>query len=191
MTSAEAINRQQAYLVRAARELTAEFELPIPEEILMSYGFPKGSKGGRKLLGQCWYEPSPKGIKAVIFIAPSQWSEPVEVLHVLLHELIHAATPGEGHKGAFKTLARKAGLEGKLTATTPGETCKERLRLLGERLGDFPAAAFDTLPRGKKQTTRLRLWECECGIKVRVAKDEFHATCEECGEKFQAKGGTS
>jgi uncharacterized paraquat-inducible protein A len=33
----------------------------------------------------------------------------------------------------------------------------------------------------------MRLWECKCErpVKVRVASDEFEATCDRCNAKFE------
>lgn len=41
--------------------------------------------------------------------------------------------------------------------------------------------------RGKGSGSRLRLWECTCTpkpVKVRVASDDFQATCDRCGTAF-------
>ena len=38
--------------------------------------------------------------------------------------------------------------------------------------------------RGTGSGSRLRLWTCECGVKVRVASDDFQATCNRCGSAF-------
>ena len=41
--------------------------------------------------------------------------------------------------------------------------------------------------RGKGSGSRLRLWECGCApkpVKVRVASDDFRATCDRCGTAF-------
>jgi hypothetical protein len=47
--------------------------------------------------------------------------------------------------------------------------------------------------RGKGSGSRLRLWECECDkpVKVRVASDDFAATCDRCGKAFHKAGGTT
>jgi hypothetical protein len=42
--------------------------------------------------------------------------------------------------------------------------------------------------RGKGSGSRMRLWQCACGprpVKVRVASDDFQATCQRCGTAFQ------
>jgi hypothetical protein len=42
--------------------------------------------------------------------------------------------------------------------------------------------------RGPGSGSRLRLWQCSCGVKVRVASDDFRATCERCATSFNRKG---
>lgn len=39
--------------------------------------------------------------------------------------------------------------------------------------------------RGTGSGSRLRKWECECGVKVRVASDDFKAHCDKCGSAFK------
>lgn len=41
--------------------------------------------------------------------------------------------------------------------------------------------------RGVGSGSRLRLWQCACGCKARVASDTFDATHDPCGTKFEAK----
>jgi hypothetical protein len=38
--------------------------------------------------------------------------------------------------------------------------------------------------RGAGSGSRLRLWMCDCGVKVRVASDDFRAECQRCGSAF-------
>jgi hypothetical protein len=52
--------------------------------------------------------------------------DPMRVAGVLAHELVHATVGTQhGHKGPFAKLAKKIGLEGKMTATTEGEAFKQ------------------------------------------------------------------
>lgn len=42
--------------------------------------------------------------------------------------------------------------------------------------------------RGKGSGSRMRLWQCACAqkpVKVRVASDDFRATCDHCGAAFK------
>jgi hypothetical protein len=38
--------------------------------------------------------------------------------------------------------------------------------------------------RGAGSGSRLRLYQCSCGVKVRVARDNFNAHCDDCGTSF-------
>ncbi len=180
------MNTQQNYLLRAAVELVKANGLKLdPSTLIYSYGFPKG-RGRGKTIGQCWSSPRPHGYKGAIFVHPCQWKAPYDVLHVLLHELIHAESPDSGHKGEFVAIAKRVGLVKPWTATTAGAELKERLNKIAEILGEFPTAHFDvSAMTGAGKGSRLRLWECGCGIKVRVASDDFSATCGLCSEAFE------
>jgi hypothetical protein len=173
---------QQSYAEAAYRLLRADIMPQAPEDVIVAYGFPKG-RHGLKAIGQCFQNPKPENKSCVIFIRPCQWKTPLDVLHVLVHEMVHAATPGAGHRGAFKILARNVGLEGPLRATFAGKALCGRLNAVSAKLGPFPAADFDF--ETKKQKSRLRLYQCDCPIKVRVASDSFGATCHDCRGDFK------
>ena len=179
--SGEKVN-QQTWAEAAYKLIREEIISTAPEEVIVTYGFPKG-KRGTKHLGQCWNHPV-ENQQAVIFIHPCQWTAPLEVLDTLTHEICHAATPGAGHRGAFKRLALSIGMRGpRMTTASAGPELMLRLNELSKKLGEFPAAGFD--PPTKKQTTRLRLWVCRCPIKVRIASDDFRALCLKCESQFE------
>src|SRR5690606_2406274 len=92
--------------------------------------------------------------------------DPHFALGILLHELIHAATPGEGHKGAFKQIARDLGMEGKMTECLPGPALAEQVKALAAEIGPFPHRALtaEDLAKQPKQSTRMIKLECPgCG----------------------------
>ena len=80
-------------------------------------------------------------------------------------------------------------------------------RQIGDGRPEFRTFAIPTLPtvprpcsagigtkggrsRGKGSGSRMRLWECECTpkpVKVRVASDDFHATCDLCHASFKRR----
>ena len=126
-----------------------------------------------------------------------------DVGETILHELAHAENftlgvkdcAGRAHNKQFKAMAEKLGLE-----------CLPRDRTVGfgfTKLADagrkflesikFDAKKFDIIRLGdsnsSKKGSRLRLWECQCPkpVKVRVASDEFDATCNLCGEPFELR----
>ena len=178
--SGEKIN-QQTWAQAAYKLIRQEIIPEAPEEVIVTYGFPKG-KRGTKHLGQCWNHPV-ENQQAVIFIHPCQWTAPLEVLDTLTHEACHAATPGAGHRGAFKRLALSIGMRGPMRSASAGPELMQRLNGLAKELPEFPAAGFD--PPTKKQESRLRLWVCRCPIKVRVASDVFKAICLNCESEFE------
>lgn len=180
---------QQEWLHEAYAAIRRTLLPEAPANVLVSYGFPKGSSGrGSKRIGECWHV-APEGKSAVIFIHPCQWTAPADVLHVLVHEAIHAQHPKAGHAGEFKRTALAVGLEGKMTSTHAGPELARKLAGMARTLQPFPRAAFDprAIGREKKPGSRLRLWECTCGVKVRVARDDFRATCGECGGPFERR----
>jgi len=152
----------------------------------VSVGFPKGARGKGRAIGQCWDGTSSADGSCHVFICPTL-VDPITVLSTLIHEQIHA-TVGckEKHRGAFPKAAKKAGLVKPWTATTPSPELAETLKQWLEGLGAYPHAALALPIRGTKGS-RLRLWECGCEkpIKVRVASDDFDATCNVCEQPFE------
>ena len=139
----------------------------------------------KRRVGECWPRETAGEDHAHVFVSPAL-AEPVEVLATLLHELCHAALrQGTGHKAPFKRLAVACGLTGKMTATVAGPELAAALAALAAELGPFDHHRLDGR-RDAKQSTRLRLWECQCEppVKVRVGHDEFDATCNRCGAEF-------
>lgn len=177
-TIAPAINREQ-WLTRAVPKLVAIINetgiLDISDtdaatKISVSVGWP-GGKSVNKVIGQCWPTGMGSGT-AHLFVSP-RITDPVAVLDVLLHELIHAADDCKsGHKGVFTRCARKCGLEGKPTATSAGPELKERLTAIAVSLGDYPHVGIKP---GQKiapvQGTRMIRCECNgCGYIVRTTR---------------------
>jgi hypothetical protein len=184
LPAVDGFRTREEWLTAASAIISPEVGAP-PSYV--SVGFPKGRSGKRRAIGQCWDGRLSQDGRAHMFICPTL-AEPVEVLAVLAHELCHAATPGKGHKKPFIELARAFGLVKPWTATTPGPECAARLAHLANTLGAFPHAPL-ALVEKKKQTSRMRLWECACEpvVKVRCASDDFDATCNVCESPFAIK----
>ncbi len=180
---------REAWLRAAAVEtgkLVAEVVPTVPT-FYVSVGFAKGHHGKGRAIGQCWDGSASADGSCHVFVCPTL-STAVEVLAGLLHEQIHATVGCDaGHRGAFAKTCKKVGLVKPWTATTPGPELLPKLEVIAYGLGAYPHAPLAIPLRGKKGS-RLRLWECGCGVKVRVASDEFHATCDDCGEAFDAQG---
>ena len=136
--------------------------------IRIACGWPGGRGNRCKAIGECWSARCSGDSTVEIFVSPVL-ADPVEVLAVTVHELIHAIRPQAGHKAPFKRVAVAAGLEGKMTATVAGTKLRGQLGTMASDLGDYPHAILTQSAGKKKQGTRLRKVECpDCGYICRV-----------------------
>jgi hypothetical protein len=171
----EATNRLRNGLFR---QKSAE----IPQ-IRASVGFPGGGSA-RKRIGEYWHPSACTDQIPQIFISPVLDSTD-QVLETLVHELVHACTPGTGHRSPFRKLAIAVGLTGKMKSTVAGPELKECLNVLSSEIGPYPHAGINLAER-KKQTTRLNKAECaSCGYTVRVTQKwlEIGAPLCPCNQK--------
>lgn len=160
---------REAWLKYAKIELgyvlwhAAGIKLPHVE---VSCGFPGGASP-RTTLGQCWATVTAGGV-AQVFVSPVL-DDPIDVLAVLTHELIHAWDDcASGHRGAFTRAARAVGLVGPMRATTPGAELSTRLELVATGLGPYPHCRIELADIVKQPTRMLRL-ECpSCDYLVRT-----------------------
>ncbi len=170
--------------------LREEFIREAPKTVTVTAGFPSSGKKGT--IGECWlnYIRSKKNKEQhLITMHFRQFRDPTEVLHVLLHEMIHASGI-KGHRKDFSQVAKKVGLVKPWTATTPSSYLKELLEdIVANKLGPLPDGwgeeGLIEMPDIKPQTTRLRKYECGCGVIVRVASDNFRAQCLLCDSIFK------
>lgn len=151
----------------------------------VSCGWPKG---GRKAVGQAWHPDSSGDATTELFISP-EIQEPVRVLGILLHELVHAVVGNKhGHRGPFSKLARALGLEGKMTDTVAGEALTEKLTFIAGMLGHYPHAELSKLTV-VKQTTRMLKCTCpSCGFLCRTTQkwlDDVGAPTCACGTEME------
>jgi hypothetical protein len=146
----------------------------IPEAIRFAIGFPSTGRKSKRI-GEHWPAQCSADAHHEIFIRPDI-SDPVEVLAILVHELVHVVLPpGSGHGSVFRKAALAVGLTGKMTSTVASETLKAKLITITEALGDLPHARLDFSARGadtpKKQGARMIKCACdECGYTVRTAR---------------------
>lgn len=184
---------REAWLHEFAARLAPMFDaagFPLKlEKVRLSVGFPKGGKGVRKSIGQCWSNKASADGFTQIFVSPILGTAR-EVDHVLTHELVHHVVGLEcGHKGDFATLARALGLAGKLTATTAGDELRIKLDAITAAIGPYPHGALNPSEGVKKQATRMLKLTCDgCGYICRTTQrwlDTGLPTCH-CGGEFQA-----
>jgi len=191
MTKRKPHEARETWLKAAAVELYAglfaEAGVPTPPKYRVSCGWPHRSSTA---IGQCFPSAMSLDSTAEIFISP-ELDDAEQVSHVLIHEMVHASDDClNGHRRAFAKWARAVGLEGKLTATTPGPQLASLIEVLIKRLGPYPHAGLQKGARvKKKQTTRMLKIECdECGFTARASNKwvealPLPATCPICEEK--------
>lgn len=167
----EASNLIQATIIIPAIEST-HVDIDKEVKISVSIGHPKS----KNAIGECWIrEASEDKQTNHIFITP-HCNESVKVLDVLTHELIHSFDNcRDGHKGRFALLARKVGLEGKLTATKAGEELTEHLLDIIDVLGPIPHTKLDeSLGNKPKQKARMLSVFCEpCEFRFSASRTQL------------------
>jgi hypothetical protein len=195
-TTAQPEMNREAWLQRGAEHLWPAIVAAggtKPQSYRVSCGWPSSSalmraSSRRRTLGEAWHGGSEDNSREV-FISPAL-ANPVEVLDVLAHELVHAACePGVGHGPVFAAICRKIGLtEGKPTQARAGEKMLEELAELAKRLGPYPHAKLDRTPT-TKQRARLMKGECpDCGYVIRVTRTWIEVgmpTCP-CGSVMES-----
>jgi len=182
-------SRRVAWLEKAYRLLREELLPEAPERVTITFGFPsKGARPSRnQRIGE--YAHFLKDCEAgpgLLTLHPTVFDKPARVLDVLLHEMIHAARPMDGHRGQFPKLAKRVGLVGKMTATVAGPELKAKLETwLRDRLPLMPNGHGDLSADRKRQSTRLRKYVCpSCGQIIRAATDCLNAVCADCDAHF-------
>ena len=192
--SSGANSERVAWLEKAYKLLRDELLPEAPERVTITFGFPsKGARPSRNqrigeyahFLENCDAGPG------LLTLHPTIFREPARVLDVLLHEMIHAACPNDGHRGQFPKLAKRVGLTGRMTATVAGDELKAKLEgFLADRLPPMPNGHGDLTSDRKKQSTRLRKYVCpSCGQIVRAATDCLNAVCGDCDAHFILDSG--
>ncbi len=188
----ETVQLRETWLYYAAHFLFEHMQrcgmTPVP--VRVSCGWPlSGGASKQATIGQCFSPAMCSDGVAQVFISP-RIAESVEVLGVLLHELIHASFGPSmhdiGHGKQFSQAAKKLGLAGPPTATVVSPELLPFLQSYVARVGVYPHAPIVPRQKAKAPGSRLRLYECCCDpvMKVRVASNDFDATCNRCDEAF-------
>lgn len=172
---------REAWLNQAVAELDTLFvneghDLP---DVRVSIGWPHG--GRANTIGQCFPPTMAADEVAQVFISPVL-ADPVRILDVLLHELVHAvnhAAGDHGHGKCFSAIAKPLGLTGKMTATEAGPELREKLVAIAATLGDFPHAALTpTAKLAKSRSGKSIKLECAAGedfvVSISKTRLEMH-----------------
>ena len=155
-------------------------ELTIPEngyDVTMA-PIPKG-----RCIGLCYGACKDRKEKARIVLDVSL-DDPVKVMHVLLHELVHAYTNGDGHRGRFPKIMKHLGSGGKMTTSHAGPEQKEWivervLPLLPEWSSVHSTWSFKQRGKRGKGSRLLKITCSNCDIILR-ASAKFAYECQDC-----------
>ena len=168
---------REAWLVAATdavRPWFAEAGKPLEAPVRLAMGLPsvRALSSKNRRVGECWSATASTDGTHEIFISPVL-ADPVDIVGTVIHELVHAAVGLEaGHKAPFKRLATSLGLTGKMTATTVGDSLRDRLEPVLEALGPLPHARFTGQgSMRKKDGIRQLKTECPtCGYIARTSQ---------------------
>lgn len=166
------LNRED-WLNLAVVELRPIFEsngFPLPEKIRVTCGFPSSkARSLDRAIGEHWSPTASSDGSHEILISPVI-DDATEAFAVLAHELAHAATDGDGHRGRFPECVRKIWLEGKPSSTYAGDTFKVNFASLIDSLGAYPHARLNVAAQRKVQSTRMLKAVCPaCGYTIRLS----------------------
>lgn len=149
---------REAWLIAAMGLLDEEFfkgkGYKLPEKLGVSCGIPKGKSTA---IGQCWDPTVAADGTTHMFICPSI-DQPIRVLDILLHEMIHALVGIEQkHNKVFRKYVKEFGLAGKATATyaEEGSELWVTLSKIREQLGNYPHSAMSKI---RKKVTVKSKW---------------------------------
>ncbi len=150
-------------LIDKLRPHYAAAEVPIPEKVRVSFGWPSRNALGTKSrrMGECWMvETAEDGVNQ-IFLSPLL-TDSLEAAGVLAHELVHAALPtGAGHKKPFAKACKKVGVtDGPPKSAMPGPELREVLNGILATMDPYPHAALSPKTVEKKQTARMLKISC-------------------------------
>ena len=136
--------------------------------------FPSTGKRSR-MAGECWHASSSDEQHYNVIIRPDM-AEPIAVLGILVHELVHCLLPiTVKHGKEFKAIAQRIGLEGQMRHTTPTPLLLELLQTIAASIGALPHGKLNfsnNVEAPKKQRTRHLKAECGatgCGYLIQIS----------------------
>ncbi len=167
---------RESWLTQATLELERVVFAPIdkhlPDAWRVSCSWPSRRAAGPHqsgASGQCFDSSLSADATTELLVSMSQ-DNPVKVLAILAHEMIHAIEGcAAGHGAVFKRTALAIGLTGKMTATVAGDAFKQSIEPILETLGDYPHAAVDIRKRKRQSTRMIKMTCADCGYIARTS----------------------
>lgn len=184
-----------AFFYQHANLLAAEIVKPLlgfqPPEIALSI-----DRENRKQLGHFKIGRDGLGLNWRISLNVLHLARPkAEVIGTLLHEILHAVQqahgkPGKGnfHNKEFIAWCAKLGLptdsRGHDLGIDPKGVYADYVK---RHKLDGKVALVPKTDLPKPGGSKLKKWTCSCGVNVRVAIEDFEATCDKCETAFVKK----
>jgi hypothetical protein len=159
--------------IEALRPTFDEIGQALPVKLRATCGWPTRGAISRKrrVIGECIAPTCSADGTTEVCVSPAL-AAPGDVLPVLVHELVHASGIMT-HRGKFMPTCKRLGLDGKPTATVPGEDFAERYGPTLAALGAYPhaAIALQAKAAAERQSTRMLKCSCNrCGYTVRTSR---------------------
>ena len=131
---------REAWLKAGVKAVRPDFEkagLKVPADLETIVSWPKGNK---RAIGGQQFPASWSMDKKTNYIAISPVIiDPVMVLSILIHEMVHSAMPvRENHGKLFKAAAQSLGLVGPFKSSVPGDELKLKLMAWARKLDTYP-----------------------------------------------------
>lgn len=178
---------RESWLEAATNELRPYFEqhgYTLPEHIRFAIAFTSGGKRGME--GECWHAQLSSDKHFEIIIKADN-DDPMQVLGILVHELIHTLLPlSVKHGKEFREIALKIGFEGKMAHPELTPRLKQHLETIAKSLGHLPHASFNFLGNAEKRRkggARYLKLECRatgCGYTLRGIAKWLKAAIPSC-----------
>jgi len=167
------MSTREDWLNNAVVELRPIFDAkgyPLPQNIRVTCGFPsRHARSLNRAIGEHWSSSASDDATHEILISPVV-DDPFDVFGILIHELAHSATDGDGHRKRFPHCVRALWLEGRPTNTTVGKAFRDNLTDLIDSLGAYPHARLNVGLNRKTQSTRMLKACCpQCGYTIRLS----------------------
>lgn len=160
------------------------------------------TKGRMNAYGWFWCNRWRNGASLVpeINISAEYLARPIKDLFgTLIHEMVHLDNWHKGikdcsanqyHNAKFKAGCEAIGLLVEKTAkhgwskTSLSPELGELIDSLNIDPKAFEAFRRDDSKEKGKKGSKMKLWECQCGVKVRVAIKDFNGECLDCETRF-------
>ena len=179
---------REQWLVAAVDEFRPHYtanKLEIPT-VLVSCGWPShGGLSKNRVRGECWNAACAADGSRHIFISPFE-GDPLEVLGVLTHELVHSALQDDAKHGKkFKEAMILLGLEGRPKTAMPGPQLRLIIEGVFAKLGDYPHSALTPKEKKDRKNTKktfkmfcskMRACEKGCLILDQVKESDYTVT---------------